>query len=423
MKMNKIIIILTAVLFAFSCTNPNVKSHNTTNVESEEHNHTPEGTVALNENQIKALDLKLGKMQKRNLTTVIKANGKLEVSPENTADVTVFIGGNVKRIKVFHGDKVRKGQVLAILEHPDYVSLQEEYAKTIHELEFLKLDYERQKELVENNVGAGRNLQKVKSDYQIAKAKLQGLKSRLQLLNISTEDVKNGIIRNSIAIISPIKGYVNDVNVKIGTYVDAKDKLFEITDNSSIHADFMIFEKDVQYIKEGQKIHFSVANRPEEEFLATIFAIGKEFEPSNRAVHIHAKLDKKPTGLIPGMYISGHIHTDKILTNTLPNDAIVTEGTKSYVFVLQENYNHEEEHLDEGNHENHDEDHPSDSYEDYDEKGVKMFKMVEIIKGQQDEGYTEVKMIKALPEDTQFVLNAAYYLIADMKKEETEHEH
>src|SRR5690606_38621962 len=98
----------------------------------------------------------------------------------------------------------------------------------------------------------------------------------------------------------------------------------------------MVYENDVHLLKNGQKVDFTVSNRPGEELSATIFAIGKEFEPNTRAVHIHARLDKNPGNLIPGMYVSGHIHTDENYTRTLPNDAVVTEGTKSYIFILDE---------------------------------------------------------------------------------------
>ncbi len=424
----KILILLSAIFLLSSCDQKEVKK------EHEEHQNIPEGMVVLNKKQQEALDLKLGTFSMRNLTTVIKTNGQLEVPPASTAEVTAIIGGNVKSIKVFHGDKIRRGQVLAELEHPDYIKIQEDFAETAHRLEFLKQELNRQKELFENNVGAGRDLQKIKSDYNISKARYLGLKSRLQLLNISYENVLNGKITNKVPIVSPIKGYVNEVNIKLGTYVEPKDKLFEITDNSEIHADFMVYEKDVHLIKEGQKIHFTVSNLPEKEYVATIFAIGKEFEPNTRALHIHAKLDKKATGLIPGMYVTGHIHTDKRMTKTLPNDAIVADGTKSFIFVLStDTYKntvdteHKDEHLNE-------EDHTDDSHKGEDsndhkhdandkESDIKTFKMVEIITGYSDEGYTEVKLIEPLPDSTKIVLNAAYYLLADMNKEETEHEH
>lgn len=369
----------------------------------------------------------------RNLTTLVKTNGQLEVPPAASADVTAVIGGNVKEIKVFHGDKVNKGQVLAILEHPDYIAIQEEFAETANKLEFLEQEFARQKELFENNVGAGKDFQQVKSEYNTAKARYEGLKSRLQLLNLSPEKVKDGNISNTISILSPINGFVNDVNIKLGTYADAKDQLFSLTDNREIHADFMVYENDVHLLKNGQKVDFTVSNRPGEELSATIFAIGKEFEPNTRAVHIHARLDKNPGNLIPGMYVSGHIHTDENYTRTLPNDAVVTEGTKSYIFILdesveaEEHEGHEHEALaeNEEGHEGHEHEAEEghEGHEDEDSGHVMSFRMVEVITGTQENGYTEIKLLSPLPDSTQIVMNAAYYLLADMKKEETEHEH
>ncbi len=409
-----IISLFVAIIFS-SC---NSKKESAT--EEEHDDHGQEGVVVLNEQQQKALNLKLGQFQMRNLTTIVKTNGQLAVPPASSADITAIIGGNVKRISVFHGDYVRKGQLLAVLEHPDYISLQEDFAEVASNLEFLKKEYERQKELFENNVGAGKDYQQAKSRYNTAKARYAGLKSRLLLLHLSPEKVQNGQISNTINIVSPISGYVNVISIKVGTYVDAKDKLFEITDNSAIHADFLIYEKDVHLVKLGQKVHFNVSNRPNEELTANIFAIGKEFDANNRAIQIHAKINEKVSGLVPGMYISGHLHTDEKYTRTIPNDAIVTEGTKSFIFVLVDKKDDEHEH-DEQIEES---DHGEETHA-HDEKNeqTKAFKMVEVITGQKDDGYTEVHLVDSLPDNVQIVLNAAYYLLADMKKEETEHEH
>ncbi|RLD68106.1 MAG: efflux RND transporter periplasmic adaptor subunit [Bacteroidetes bacterium] len=429
--MKKIIsLILTALLFV-AC------ESNNKNVDKEEEHHHEDGgpeEVRLNKQQRDALNLKLGGFQMRNLTTVVKVNGQLEVSPDNKAEITTLIGGNVKAIKVFHGDKVRKGQVLALLEHPDFISLQESYAEFASSLEYLEQDYKRQKELFESNAGSNKDYQKAKADYFTAKARYQGLHSRLLLLNLSPEEVQKGKISNTIRLISPINGYVNEINVKIGSFVGPNDKLFEITNNSAIHADFMVYEKDVHLIEKGQTIHFTVANHPDVEFTAIIFAIGKEFAANTRAVHVHSNINESKEDLIPGMYITGHLHTDEKYTQTLPDDAIVYEGTKSYIFVLldsdKESHNHEveeEDHEDHGHeaeelsHEGHKHEAEEAEHEEHSEKMT--FRMVEVMIGSKDDGYTEVKLIETLPKNTKIVLNAAYYLLADMKKEETEHEH
>jgi len=376
----------------------------------EEAQETPgnERVVLLSERQRNALNLKLGSFEMRHMTIVVRTNGQLEVPPSGSADVTPIIGGNVREILVFHGDKVSKGQPMVVLEHPDYITLQQEFAEVASNLEFLENEYDRQKDLFENNVGAEKNYQQAKAEYNTAKARYQGLKSRLELIHINPGVVLEGTISREIRVVSPIDGFVNDVKIKVGTYVDSKDVLFSVSNNNEIHADFMVYEKDVHLLKQGQKINFSVANRPGEELTATIFAIGKEFEPNMRAVHIHASLDHNPGNLIPGMYVSGHIHSEVNYSRTLPEDAVVSEGTKSYIFIRDNHDSHEEE---------------TETAEHSPDESVVAFRMVEVLTGQTDDGFIEVNLLDSIPENSEIVLNAAYYLLADMKKDETEHEH
>ena len=383
----KIFIALFTIITMVSCNNAGRNTETT-----EEHEHNKEGVVELSKKQERALNLELGTVQERNLTTVVRINGQLSVSPSNSANISAIIGGNIKEIKVFEGDKVKKGQVLVVLEHPDYITLQEDFAVIAHKLEYLEQDYKRQKELYEKNAGSAKEYQKAKSEFNTAKARYESLKSRLQLLNLSSEKVKQGKISNTISLLSPINGFVNEINIKVGTYVDSKDVIMEITDNNDIHADFQVYEKDIHLVKKGQTIHFTVSNNPETEYTATIFAIGKEFDSNSRAITIHASIDNKFDNLIPGMYITGHFHADNKHTEALPNEAIVKKGVKSYVFVLDND----------------------------DEKTDKdRFKMTEVITGTSDAGYTEVHFVDELPKDAKIVTNVAYYLMAEMGKEET----
>jgi len=385
------IIILILALGIISCKNTHEEVHTDAHNENE---HEKEEVVLLSKEQIEALNLKTGFMQKRNLTTVVKLNGQLEVPSSSKADITSSMGGNIKEIKVFHGDMVKKGQIVAVLEHPDFVALQEDFAQEASNLQFLESEFERQKTLYDNNVASGKEFQKIKAQYNSAKAKVNGLKARLKLLNISPQKVLDGKFSTSINIISPISGYVSEIKVNTGSYLDANESIMVITDNTQIHADFLVYENDVQFVKKGQLIHFEVANQAEKEYIASIFAIGMEFEENTRAVHIHAKVED-PQGLIPGMYISGHLHTDKNYVNTIPDEAIVSEGSKAYVFIV----------IDEN------------------KDGISSFKKEEVIPGLSEGGFTEIKFSSALKPETKIAINSAYYLFSDLNKESTEHNH
>lgn len=394
------------ILFTITLTTIITSCNRQKTIEHEErHEEHGDGVVMLNENQRDALNLKLGSLEMRNLTSAVKTNGELEIAPGNIAEVSTFIGGNVKEIKVFNGDKVDKGQTLVILEHPDYITLQEEFAEIANKLEFLEIAYSRQKELFENQLASGKDYQQTRAEYNTTKARFDGLKSRLEMLNLNPDNVSEGQIYREIPVKSPISGHVVNVDISVGSFADAQKIMFKIIDNREIYANFMVYEKDIHLLKTGQEIIFTAANRPGEELTATIFSIGKEFEPDSRAVHVYAKLTRNPGNLVPGMYISGHIQTDQNYAQTLPLDAIVNEGIKSYIFI-------KDNRIEEAAHEEHKE-----------EKETWAFRMTEVITGRQDGAYIEVILTDSTQANPQVVLNAAYYLLSDLKKGETEHEH
>ena len=417
--MKKIVLVLLAAAILFSCRST---SKNTPGEEEHDgHDHAAD-LVLLTEQQKRALGLQTGTFLMRNLETSVKTNGQLEVPPAARAEVVAVMGGNVKEIRVFYGAKVRKGQVLAILTNPEYIVIQEDFSEIANKLEFLEKEYLRRKELYENNVGAGRDYQQVKSEYNTARVRFEGLKSRLQLLNLSPGNVLAGNISSTVAVTSPINGYVNNVNIRIGSYVSVSDILFGVTDNSRIHADFIVYENDVLLLKNGQKINFSVSNNKDDELTATIFAIGKEFESDTRSVHVHARLDEDPGGLIPGMYVSGYIHTDANDASTLPDDAVVREGTSAYIFVADNipmSENHGDDHVEEEKQAAHSH---NDRKDGSGSQGL-AFRMTEVVPGRQDGGYTEIKLLSPLPKDAEIVISGAYYLMAELKKGEAEHSH
>lgn len=345
--------------------------------------------VILTKQQFRALNIDVDTIGKRDFHGVVEANGQLRVPPQNIASVTAIVGANVNSIRVFLGDKVKKGDLLATLSHPDLLQLQTNYLNSWNRMAYLSKEYQRQKKLYKAQVGSGKDFQKVSADYLTLKGKLKSLASQLRLLQINPEKIKLGNLYEKVPVMSPINGYVDGIDVNIGQYVEPQKTLFRIINNDRIHADLMIFEKDVYKVKKGQKVRFSVASHPNEILTATIFAVGKSFEQNPKAVHVHASFKNRGNGLIPGMYITGRISTDNDYSYALPEAAVVKENGKYYIFSVQ---NKQERML---------------------------FTPVEVAIGQKEDGWNEIKPLSPFKTATRFALNGAYYLISEMKKSET----
>ena len=391
----KFLTIISLLIVLTSCGNSNKKSVDNTNSNNEgfkeDSNEVEE--VMLTEQQFEALQMKTDTIALRNMSGYVEANGTLEVPPQNEAAITSVVGANVVSIKVIEGDKVNKGQVVAYLSHPNIIKMQTDYLNAFSNSNFLKKSYERQKKLYDAGVGSGANFQKAEAEYDASKAMVNGLKAQLRLLNINASSVQNGTIAQSISLRSPIDGFVQKVEVKTGQYVEPQTELFEIVNTHHVHADLMVFEKDVYKIKKGQKVIFNVQSIPDGELSAEIYSVSKTFEDNPKALHVHAEIENKKGNLIPGMYIKGKIQVENSKTRALPESAIIKDGDKFYVFSVER------------------------KNEDW------SFKPVEVLLGAKDGNWIAVQFTQELDKTIKFAYNNAYYLIAEMKKGEAEHEH
>ncbi|MDI1257363.1 MAG: efflux RND transporter periplasmic adaptor subunit [Flavobacterium sp.] len=287
--------------------------------------------VEITPEQFKSADIQFGMIELKALSGTTKVNGMLDVPPQNLVSISTPFGGFVKSTEMLQGMKVRKGQVVAMMQNPDYVQPQQDYIDLKSQLNYLKQDYERQQELSKENVNALKTLQKSKSEYESMRARVAGLKTKLQLMNINIGSLENGNIQSTIPLYSPINGYVTEVNTNIGAFASPTDVLFKIADTSHLHAELTVFEKDVPKLKIGQKVRFTLANETTER-MATVYLVGKEIS-SERTVQIHCHLDKEDTNLLPGMYLKALVESGTEQVSAVPSKAIVEFQGSKYIFV------------------------------------------------------------------------------------------
>ncbi|MFP4846271.1 efflux RND transporter periplasmic adaptor subunit [Winogradskyella sp. PE311] len=394
-KIYKILTVMVLTIFVSACGNKENDYHSQSEEQktevNKENNESEE--VMLSQQQFDALKMKIDTLALRNMSGYVEANGTLEVPPQNEAAITTVIGANVVSIEVIEGDKVNKGQVVAYLSHPNIIQAQTDYLNAYSNSNFLKKNFERQQKLYEAGVGSGANFQKAEAEYDASKAMVNGMQAQLKILNVNTSSVRNGTISQRIALRSPIEGFVQKVEVKTGQYVEPQTELFEIVNTHHVHADLMVFEKDVYKVQKGQKVNFTVQSIPDTELTAEIYSVSKTFEDNPKAVHVHAEIENKKGNLIPGMYIQGKIQVDNTQTKALPESAVIKEGDRYYVFSVEKENN------------------------DW------SFKPIEVVLGNKDGDWVSIQFIQDIESNTQFAYNNAYYLNAEMKKGEAEHAH
>lgn len=351
--------------------------------ESDTPQHTEDSnTIELTDAQIKNADIKFGKLEQRQISGVVKANGMLDVPPQQLVSVSVPLGGFLKSTTLLQGSKVSKGQIIAVIENPDYIQLQQDYLEARNQSEYNKAEYDRQQQLAKENVNAQKVLQQAKTSYLNGLARVNGLAARLQLININAASLKEESISATANVFSPIDGFVTAVNVNIGKFVNPSDVLFTIVDTEHLHAELTVFEKDIPKIKIGQKVRFRLSNESNER-TATVYLIGREIKP-DRTINIHCHIDREDKNLLPGMFLSAIIETGGTLVTALPDDAIVDYQGRKFIFI----------------------------------PNGKTFGMVEITSGLSQDGFTEVTVPETFDRESNIVINGGYAILSKMKNAE-----
>jgi cobalt-zinc-cadmium efflux system membrane fusion protein len=346
-----------------------------------------ETTVTLNEAQYKSANIVTGKLEKREISTVLKLNGKIDVPPQNMVSVSTPFGGFLKSTKLLPGMHVKKGEVLATMEDQQYIQLQQEYLTVKSKLSYAENEYNRQKELNQSKASSDKVFQQTEMDYKTQRISLSALAEKLRLININPDNLNESNLSRSINVYSSIDGFVSKVNVNIGKYVNPSDVLFELINPEDIHLNLAVFEKDLDKLSIGQKLLAFNNNQPDKKHPCEIILISQDLS-ADRSADVHCHFEDYDKTLLPGMYMNAEVEIKLQNALSINEDAIVSHEGKDYVFV---------------------------------EKGNRQFEIVEVKKGVTENNFSEISTL-----DGKDMLNAsvvtkgAYALLMQLKNKSEE---
>lgn len=296
----------------------------------EEHTAEDNDSITLTEEQLANAAVETDTIRKHKLNSELSVNGLIDVPPQNIVSVSFPLGGYLKNTKLLPGMQVRKGEVIAVMEDPALVQLQQDYLMAKARLAFLEKEYERQKMLREENVSAEKVFQQTESDFASQKVLVKGYYEKLQLIRINPDKLNENSISRSVPVYSPINGFVSKVNVNIGKYVNPADVLFELINPDDMHATLTVFEKDIAKVKPGQRVWVTFVDEPGVDYECDVLLVTRNVD-DNRSALVHCHFEKQPERLLPGMFLNARIQVSNAEVWAVPNAAVVRYGSQEYL--------------------------------------------------------------------------------------------
>jgi cobalt-zinc-cadmium efflux system membrane fusion protein len=338
--------------------------------------------VQLTEAQLGNAGIETGRLEKRDISSVLRLTGSIDVPPQNRVSVSAPLGGYLKSTRLLPGMYIGKGETIAVMEDQQYIQLQQDYLTAKAKLLYAEQEHNRQQDLNQSKASSDKVFQQAQLEYTMEQVQVKALGEKLQLIGIPPDRLNEHNLSRSITIPSPIDGFVTKVNVNIGKYVNPSDVLFEIVNPGDIHLALMVFEKDVNKLSVGQKLLAYTNNDPGKKYLCEIILIGKDFS-NDKSVEVHCHFRQYDKTLIPGMFMNADVRVEDRQATALPESAIVSYGGRQYVFAV---------------------------------KGDRQFEMTEVKTGTTENGHTviDTRTMQGM-DSTVFVTKGAYTLLMKMK--------
>jgi cobalt-zinc-cadmium efflux system membrane fusion protein len=357
------------------------------------HGHT-DGELRLTEAQVKTTGLELGKFSEMKINDYVAATGKLGLPPNSVVSVNAKMEGFLRGAgKFVEGAYVKKGDLVAYLENPEFILKQKEYMELQAEMDFLQKEVRRHQELISEKAGVQKLLDEAKSKVAIKNAQIKGLEKYLDYLGINPRDSYESI-KEKVGIYTPISGYVSKVGLHNGMHVSPRDELLEIVDEVHLHLELDVYERDLAKVKEGQPISYTLSAYGGKEYRGEVHVIGKELDLDKKTVHVHGHTVGKKPPYAKGLFLEAKIWLNDQSVQALPEEAIMKDGDDFVIYASK------------GMHD-----------------GDMHFSPKRVLPKGSERGFTAVELLDPLAEGEGVVVKGANFVYSLSKVGELRHEH
>ena len=252
------------------------------------------------------------KVTKQKPVKEVRLYGKVQADERLFQNQVAHVPGRIERLSVnFTGESVVKGQVLAEIYSPELITAQQELLETVKTKQLQPELYEASKEKLR---------QWKLTDDQIAKIE------------------NSGAVQNNFEVVSNTAGTVTDLRVSTGDHVSQGTVLFEIADLSKVWVMFDAYESDLQFLRKGEKISFTLQALPGIDYTGSIVFIDPVIDPVTRVAKVRVETENHSGKLKPEMFATGNASStlEEYGDNfVIPVSAVLWTGKRSVVYVKQ----------------------------------------------------------------------------------------
>jgi cobalt-zinc-cadmium efflux system membrane fusion protein len=289
--------------------------------------------IKITPEQIDKLDIKVGALAPSRQVPLLYAPAKVVVPANHELVISSTQPGLVVQLLANIGDNVKKGQVLAIINSPELVTLQREFLTAGNALSLSELEYNRDKKLLQEGVIADRRWQESQNRFSSQSAQSDTSRQLLSMAGMTQSEInslaQNRKLNSLLHIYAPISGVVLERSTTVGSRLDIQAPLYRIADLSELWLEINIPQEQMNALHVGDQVQ--VEDTP---ITAKISLLGQSVNHETQTVIARAIIDGKQSLLRAGQNVYVQImQTSQQTDFKVPNSAISQHEGHNYIFV------------------------------------------------------------------------------------------
>jgi membrane fusion protein, heavy metal efflux system len=255
----------------------------------------------------------------------------VESDPARTAAVLTPLGGRVVEIKVALGDRVRQGQVLAVIDSPDLGQAFDDNDKAADASQLTQKNLTRQEEQFKLGTASNRDLDQARSDNAQASSEYARTQARLKVLGVSAERQQHSTL---LSVQAPVSGSVTTLTIARGNMInDPTQPIMTVADLSTVWVTALVPEKDVAAVAKDQDAEVSLSAYPGRVLHGKVLFISDIIEPDSRRDKLRIAFPNADVSLKPNMFATVTLVGPKESRVILPTSALLMNNDRTSVFV------------------------------------------------------------------------------------------
>ncbi len=344
--------LLLPILFLAACSDHS-PDHRDGHEDHREESRSPEpagpegsreaGVVQLRPEMLERVTIRTAAVSLRLLPAELLTTGKVDFEQDRLAHVTPRIPGRVETVQADLGDKIQKGQVLAIIDSIELGQAESDYLQAKAHEELSRQNFEREEGLFAERIASEKEMLVAKAAHLEAVARLRHSEQTLQLYGLTSEQMQtlsyDGGGTSLLPVRSPLAGRVVEKHVTVGELVAPERNMFTIADLGHVWIWIDVYEQDLRNVHLEDDVSVGVDAYPGTLFVGQVSYLSDQVDAATRTVRARIDVDNPEHKLRPGMFArvtlsDPHFESADLEPSlVVPASAVQRDGAEFVVFV------------------------------------------------------------------------------------------